>query len=133
MVVVAVFLLLTTVAAVLDPRPLRTPAPPAPAPLAPADDGERNDARTFNMRLEGSDRRPWERRVSAGTHVVLTVTVDTPGEVALEGLDLVVAATPEAPAVFDLLATRPGRYPVLLTPVAGGPRQLGALVVVPTG
>ena len=133
MVVVAIFLLLTTLAAALDPRPLRTPPPPAPAPLAPAEGGERNDARTVAMRLEGSDRRPWERRVSAGTHVVLTVTVDTPGEVALEGLEQVVSATPEAPAVFDLLATRPGRYPVLLTPVASGPRQLGALVIVPTG
>ena len=130
---VAIFLLLTTVAAALDPRPLRTPRPPAPAPIAPADDRERDDARTVAIRLEGSDRRPWERRVSAGTHVVLTVTVDTPGEVALEDLGQVVSATPEAPAMFDLLATRPGRYPVLLTPVAGGPRQLGALVIVPTG
>ena len=131
MVVVAIFLLLTTVAAALDPRPLRTPRPPAP--IAPADDRERDDARTVAIRLEGSDRRPWERRVSAGTHVVLTVTVDTPGEIALEGLDQVVSATPEAPAVFDLLATRPGRYPVLLTPVASGPRQLGVLVIGPTG
>ena len=131
MVVVSIFLLLTTVAAALDPRPLRTPLPPPAARLTPADGGERKRARTVAIRLEGSDRRQWERRVPAGTHVVLTVAVDAPGEVALEGLDLVASATPEAPAVFDLLTMRSGRYRVLLTPVAAAPRRLGALIVDP--
>jgi len=125
-VVVTIFLLISGLAAWADPRPLRTPSPPAQIPAA-APAPPASEARAFQVRLDGRERT--QRRVRAGAHVVLTVEVDEPGEVAIEGLDLITSASPEAPALFDLLPGRPGRYQVLFTPVGGAARDIGSLLV----
>lgn len=127
---VAIFLLITGIAAALDPRPLRPERAPAPSlPPAAADGSAPSDADLRRIRIRSTDRRASERRVSAGDHVILTVEVDSPGEVSVEGLDLVKSASEGVPAVFDLLAGRPGRYPVLFTAVGEEQRQLGVLEV----
>lgn len=120
-----IFLLISGLAAWADPRPLRSPSQPAQVPAAaPAPPSE---TETVQVRLDGRERE--RRRVPAGAHVILTVEVDEPGEVAIEGLDLIDSASPEAPAVFDLLPRRRGRYPVLFTPVGSAARDIGSLLV----
>ena len=121
-----IFLLISGVAASLDPRPLRDPSPPAQIPAAPAP-LPASAAQAREVRLDGRERE--RRRIRAGAHVILTVEVDEPGEVAIDGLELIGSASPEAPAVFDLLPRRPGRYPVLFTPVGSAARDIGSLLV----
>lgn len=122
-----IFLLISGFAAAVDPRPLRGPTRAPSTTTAPTASTERPQAQARAVRLDASGRA--ERRVRAGAHVVLTVEVEEPGDVAIEGLDLLTPASPEAPAVFDLLAGRPGRYPVLFTPTGGGAKDIGALLV----
>ena len=73
--------------------------------------------------------RPPVREVRTGAHVVLRVRARTDGNVEIPGLGLIEQVTPSAPAVFDLLATRPGRYEVVLAPLAGERIELGTLAV----
>lgn len=122
-----IFLLISGLAVAVDPRPVRGPPPTPSTPTAPVPSAGRTEAKARDVRLDGSGRA--ERRVRAGAHVVLTVEVEEPGEVVIEGLDLLASASPRAPAVFDLLVGRPGRYPVLFTPTGGGAKDIGALVV----
>jgi hypothetical protein len=81
----------------------------------------------FRQPVEGG---PPVRDVRTGAHVVLRVSARTAGEVEVTGLGLNQSVTPAAPAVFDLLATRAGRYDVVLVPLTGPERiKLGTLVV----
>jgi hypothetical protein len=66
--------------------------------------------------------------VVLGTHLTLTVAVAEPGDVAIPRLGRTASATPDAPAVFDLLAPDPGRYDVLFSPAAGEPSRVGTIV-----
>lgn len=54
-------------------------------------------------------------RAEVGDLVELTVTADGPDSAAIEGLGLVEALAPGAPARFSFLADRPGSFPVTLT------------------
>ena len=72
---------------------------------------------------------PPVRRARVGAHVVLRVTAAVAGNVEIPGLGLLQAIAPGAPAVFDLLTRRPGRYDVTLVNVAGERTKLGTLAV----
>ena len=69
------------------------------------------------------------RRVRAGAHVILRVSAATPGNVEIAGLGLLQPVVPGTPAVFDLLASRPGRYTVSHVSLTGERTRLGALQV----
>jgi hypothetical protein len=69
------------------------------------------------------------RRVRSGAHVVLTVSGRVPGDVEIPGLGLIEALAPGTPAVFDVLASRPGRYDVLLVSLSGERSRVGTLIV----
>jgi len=70
--------------------------------------------------------------VGAGTAATVEASVEEPGEVRIDGLGLITQATPLTPARFDVLSTRPGRYPVRFRAVPdSASRLLGFLQVVP--
>jgi len=70
--------------------------------------------------------------VRAETAATVEASVEEPGEVRIDGLGLITQATPLTPARFDVLSTRPGRYPVRFRAVPDSEsRLLGFLQVVP--
>jgi len=70
--------------------------------------------------------------VRAETAATVEASVEEPGEVRIDGLGLIAQATPLTPARFDVLSTRPGRYPVRFRAVPDSEsRLLGFLQVVP--
>ena len=72
------------------------------------------------------------RTLKAGTAASITVAVEEPGEVSIDGLGLLAQAGPLTPARFDVLSTTPGRYPVRFRAVPDTERRrLGVLQVVP--
>jgi len=70
--------------------------------------------------------------LKAGTAATVMTSVEEPGAVSIDGLGLVAQAAPLAPARFDVLSNRPGRYPVRFRAVPDAEsRLLGVLQVVP--
>ena len=55
----------------------------------------------------------------AGAAATVEVAVSEAGTVDIPDLGLTAPADPVTPARFDVLATRPGRYPLLFTPAGG--------------
>ena len=70
---------------------------------------------------------PPVRQVRAGAHVVLRVSAAAPGNVEIPGLGLLQAVAPGTPAVFDLLASRPGSFTVMHISLSGERTRLGVL------
>jgi hypothetical protein len=112
----------------IAPAPREKGADEAPEPVPSPGERERALPRRVSF-ADGASRRRPETRVRRGEHVVVEVRAGRPGEAALEGLGLLQPVGPRTPALFDLLASRPGRYAVTFTPVAGRPAPLGTLVV----
>jgi hypothetical protein len=77
--------------------------------------------RTIEATLPGKDVR-----AQVGDLVNLTVTSDVPGGFERPAFGESAPVAPNAPAMFDVLPTQPGRYVVL---AMGSGRQIGALVV----
>ena len=80
------------------------------------------------LRQPAPDRPP-VRRVDVNSQVVLTVSARVPGDVEIPGLGLLESVVPGAPARFDLLAARAGRYEVAHTTLSGERTVLGSLLV----
>ena len=59
--------------------------------------------------------KPASQRLAVNQPATVTVKTRRPGEVELVGLGLAGAAEPLTPARFEVLETRPGRYPVRFT------------------
>jgi hypothetical protein len=95
------------------------PAPP-PRPAAPL--------QTVSLKHPAPEVPP-VRRVRQGSRVVVRVSSSVAGQVEVEGLGLLQPVAPVAPASFDVLATRPGRYQVVMLPVDGERRVIGTVVV----
>ncbi|HEX6653724.1 MAG TPA: hypothetical protein VF072_13340 [Thermoleophilaceae bacterium] len=101
-------------------------ATPKPGPAEPTGGAPR----TVTFEASGKE----SRRVEAGTAVTVEVAVSEAGTVDIPDLGLTSPADPVTPARFDVLATRPGRYPVLFTPAAGEQSEpAGSLVVTSHG
>jgi hypothetical protein len=128
LLLVVVLMGLTALAASIAPRePLvrserhATPTPtPSPPPAS-------SDVETVNRQLDVS--HPGKRLVvNEGDLVDLEVRGDDVDSVQL--LDEVAPLDPQSPAVFQLLADRPGSYPIELVDAE---RQVGTLVVRESG
>jgi hypothetical protein len=119
--IVVGMLVLTALAGLSAPveKPSKDTGPP-PRPAAPL--------RTVSLKHPPPEEPP-VRRVRRGARVVVRVSSSVAGQVEVEGLGLVQAVAPVAPASFDVLATRPGRYLVVMLPVDGERRILGTVVV----
>jgi hypothetical protein len=74
-------------------------------------------------------REPPVRRVRAGAHVVLRVSAAAPGNIEIPSLGLLQPAAPRTPAVFDLIASRAGRFTVQHVSLSGERTRLGVLAV----
>jgi hypothetical protein len=120
--IVVGMLILTALAGLSAPveKKADAPAVPPPKPAAPQ--------ATVALRHPPPRRLP-VRKVRTGARVVLNVSSSTAGQVEVDGLGLIQAVAPASPVSFDVLATRPGRYQVVLLPVEGDRRVLGTLVV----
>jgi hypothetical protein len=106
-------------------EPSDTAAPPATA-TSPARGG------TAELRFSASS--PRTRELAAGRAAQVSVSVESPGMVAIPRLGLSAAADPHTPASFYVLPTRDGRYPILFSAAgdAGAePVPAGELVVEP--
>lgn len=67
-----------------------------------------------------------------GSAATVTVAVEEPGVVTLEGLGLSADAEPLTPARFDVLSSRPGRHAVRFRALRDAEsRLLGVLQIVP--
>ncbi len=78
-----------------------------------------------------SAAEPVRRRLEVGRPATVVVKVPAPGDVEVAGLGLSAAATPLAPARFDVLERRPGRHEVRFTPAgADEARSAGVLRIV---
>jgi hypothetical protein len=111
-----------TTAAEPPARPLTVPVPEAgPTPGPPPD----ATAGADGIKIDPKHKTA---RVAVGTAATLTVSVEEPGQVELDGLGLAATAEPSTPARFDLLVDSPGRYRVNFAPARGGePRSIGTI------
>jgi hypothetical protein len=84
------------------------------------------------LRFTDAARKRQIRDLAVGRAATVLVAVRRPGEAEIEGLGEPRAAEPATPASFDVYQTRPGSFPVVVTPAAGGGRRtLGTLRVRP--
>ena len=126
----ALVLGLTALAAAVSPTPQDTEPPEAPTPAAPATPVA---TRVVDFDVSESDEEPQVRRARAGGHLVLTVTSIRGGLVTIPRLGRTASVSAAAPARFDVLAPDAGRYDVLLQESGGAdePRRIGTLVTHP--
>jgi hypothetical protein len=140
LVVVAVLMGLTALAATLAPRdpsprgsgapsvpsPARTPTAPTPGPEATATPAPEH-VETVNAAISADEgaKRP---RVTADVGDIVNITVegDVIDAVSVEGLTDHATLDPESPAVLELFADTPGRYPITLLEAE---RRIGTLDV----
>jgi hypothetical protein len=125
---VAIVLGVSAIVASVAPEPRKSGDDAAsPAPSPPRDEPGRPKRVTFRA----GAKRPPAVRARLGQQVVLEVRVPRPGQVGIEGLGLLQQAEPRTPAVFDVLASRPGRFDAVFAPVEDGePARVGTLVVL---
>ncbi len=129
-VLFAIVLGIAAVAASLAPHPSNQPSPgsalggatqTAAAPPPPA------AAPTADLRMSLGRGKPPLETVKPGSHLMLRVTVNEPGQVSFLGDEQ--PAEPGTPATFDVLGPASGRLPVTFTPAAGGAPRSGTIVV----
>jgi hypothetical protein len=103
------------------------PTQPEPRTLRPRHEGARPTRVGFT-----SSSRARVRRLEAGQPAEVTVAVDRPGQVELDGLGLSAPAEPLTPARFEVLAPRATRADVLFVPAgAAASRRIGVLAIEP--
>ena len=107
LVLVAVLMGLTAVAAGFATRPPTRPITQQATPTP----GSSHPASPLEERFV-SLSEPTDVRVEEGSELRLTVRGDALDTVELVGLDLLEAVAPDSPATFDLIADRPGTYPI---------------------
>jgi hypothetical protein len=125
LVFVAILMGLTALAAGLSTPPGARLGEPSPEPVlgAPTHPATPAIERTLDLGAP-----PQTVAVNQGDELRLTVEGDALDTVELVGMDQLAAIAPETPAVFDLLADRPGSYPIRLV---GSGRHAGRLEVTP--
>jgi hypothetical protein len=132
LVLVAVLMGLTALAATLSPPPeslRRTPPSESPTPSAtppPATPPSSSDS--VNARISATAPRARHVTASVGDLVTLDVTGDVVDTVVIDDLAVVEPIDPDSPAQVELYAGAPGRYPIRL--LSSG-RSIGTLRIEP--
>ena len=122
-----VILLAVAIVGALVPVPSRRGGREPAAP--PAGSSAAQTVRTIALRYPPAAAPP-RPRVTAGAHIVLQVGTSEAGQATVAALGLVAPAEPSTPARFDVLASRPGTYPIAFQPASGGAaRTVGTLTV----
>ena len=125
---VAILLALTALAAAFAPPPPQNLGTIGEA-AAPAPTGQSND--TVSEELDAGAKRKRTITVRQGDILHLEVTGTELDTVELQGLGAGIKALgPEAVAIFDVLASEPGDYPVVLN---GDGRTIATVEVIPPG
>jgi hypothetical protein len=84
------------------------------------------------LRFDQSPSRRQVRKLAVGQAATVVVKVAQSGQVEIEKLGGIRPAEPATPASFDIFGDRPGSFPVIFHPGAGGPAEpVGTLRVVP--
>ena len=136
LVLMAVLLGLTALAAALAPRPTVSPQPgaatasPAPRPSAAAreESASRVVAETVDVDVDAGREGVAPVRARAGDTVRLVVRGDVLDAVEIQGLDEIEPIEPGSPARFEFRAEAPGRHPILLQ---AAERRVGLLDIRP--
>ena len=124
----ALVLGLTALAASVAPPPQDEPAPPAqPSTTAPENAGSGEPA-TLSFRAPPESKKLPEREAAPGDHVIVKVSSGTPGQATIPRLGRTATVTEGVPARFNILAPEPGTYDVMFEPVGQEPSRLGAIV-----
>jgi plastocyanin len=133
LVLMAVLLGLTALAAALAPRPTVvpergsvTPSPTAtPSPPAEGAAGSHVVTRTVDADMGA---KPARVRARAGDTIRLSVRGDVLDAVELKGLDEIEPVEPGSPARFEFRAEAPGEHPIVLLEAD---RRVGLLAIRP--
>jgi hypothetical protein len=77
--------------------------------------------------------KPQTHELELGQPATVLVDVETPGQIDIPSLGLTEPAEPLTPAMFEVIVTRKGSYPILVQPAASDtlPSKVGTLKVVP--
>jgi hypothetical protein len=138
LLLVAVLMGLTALAASIAPRDGGSPAPstapgrpPLPASQTPAPEIEpaapaANEDTLDETMSAARGASPTRVRVNLGQILRLQVAGPVYDTVLIDGLDETDAIAPESPATFDIYMDRPGRFPITLQDEG---RRLGEIVV----
>lgn len=131
LLILAIALLVTAVAASFVPRPTPEETPPEDQQGANSADRDSPRAGSPDVRAITLDARqpPRTEQVPAERQVVVTVRARDPGQVEVDDLGLVAQVAPLAPASFDLFTDRTGAFDFVYEPVEGPPRRVGTIVV----
>jgi hypothetical protein len=120
----AIVLGLAAVAASLS-RSDRGRSNPPPAPEVSAPEKPTNPAPDPGSKplLFAQGGRREVRNLAVGQAATVLVAVQQAGQAEIEGLGATRPAEPATPASFDVFRTRPGSFPVVVAPSAGGGRE----------
>lgn len=84
------------------------------------------------IRIELTAKRkgsPEDKRVKVGTHAIISVAVEEPGQASMPALGLTDDAEPRTPAAFDVFLDDPGRVIVQFEPAAGEQQRVATIEV----
>jgi hypothetical protein len=126
LIVMVILLVTSTVAAALVPPPPE-PDSTTTTTTSPRTSPVPTGGKLVKMSLDAGARRAESVEVPLGDQLALTVRSSRAGQVAVRGLGLVEDVLPLAPARFDILANRTGRFDVVL--LRPERRRLGTIVV----
>ena len=129
LILFALVLGLTALAASIAPAPRNQPDAPGAAAPPPAA-STTPDALTLAFAAPPPRHGGPARRVTSGRHVVVEVAAVGSGQATIPRLGRTASVTASAPARIDILAPPPGRYDVIFQPPlgAGEPVRVGTLV-----
>ena len=133
LVLVLVLMGLTALAASVAPQPeparVGPSVGPAPSPATATEAAPAGKPQTVERSLSADLGAPEQRvRARVGDTISLEVTGDVLDSVLIPGLDRMETLAPSSPAVFEILADRPGEFPITLLEAK---RPIGELVVTP--
>jgi len=131
LLLLAVTLLFVAVASsLMRPVPESDEPPAVTTPSAPeGSSGSSAAGPPQRIRIAGGSDPPERETIEREARAILTVTATESGVVQIEGLDRLAPAEPGTPAVFDLVADRPGRFEIVFMPTDGLDRHAGTLIV----
>ena len=126
LVVMVILLVTSTVAAALVPPPPE-PDSTTTTTTSPRTSPVPTGGELVRATIDADAERPKTVEVPLGDQLALTVRSKRAGQIAVRGLGLVEDVLPLAPARFDILANRTGRFDVVL--LQPERRRLGVIEV----
>ena len=124
----ALVLGLTALAASIAPPPRSDPEPAPPPPAPQAGEGTAGETATLSFRAPPARGKLPERKVATDDHVIVEVSAAEPGQATIPRLGRTASVTETVPARFNVLAPPPGSYDVMFEAVGQESRRIGSIV-----